>query len=131
MVGVQESCMKSNVTREQQKFVAFTSGANWRGQLGVEAWVHRSVLAQARVRPEPCSSRLLVLKIDGKNINVTVIEHLSGVIRGKQLTLSLTPDRWPCSLTQVGECGRQRANSLGAAPNDTEKNEWERAAKSS
>ena len=65
VVGVQESCIKRHVTREQQHFVAFTSGANGKGQLGVEALVHRSVLKKARVRPEPCSPRLLVLKIDG------------------------------------------------------------------
>ena len=73
VVGVQESCIKGNVTREQQNFVAYTSGANGRGQHGVEAWVHRSVLMRARVRTEPCSPRLLVLKIDGKNVNLTVI----------------------------------------------------------
>ena len=73
VVGVQESCIKGNVTREQQNFVAYTSGANGKGQLGVEAWVHRSVLKRARVRPELCSHRLLALKIDGKNINLTVI----------------------------------------------------------
>ena len=37
VVGVQESCIKGNVTREKQHFVAYTSGANGRGQLGVEA----------------------------------------------------------------------------------------------
>ena len=42
VVRVQESCIKSNVTREQQHFVAYTSGANGKRQLGVEAWVHRS-----------------------------------------------------------------------------------------
>ena len=67
VVGVQESCIKVNVTREQQNFVAYTSGANGKGQLGVEAWVHRSVLKRARVRPEPCSpvcwsSRLIARK---------------------------------------------------------------------
>ena len=51
-VGVQESCIKGNVTREQQNFVAYTSGANGRGQLGVEAWVHRFVLTRARVRTD-------------------------------------------------------------------------------
>ena len=52
--------------------MAYTSGANGRGQLGVEAWVHRFVLMRARVRTEPCSPRLLVLKIDGRNINLAV-----------------------------------------------------------
>ena len=32
VVGVQESCVQGNVTREQQEFVAFTNGANGRGQ---------------------------------------------------------------------------------------------------
>ena len=73
VLGEQESCIKGNVTREQQNFVAYTSGANGRGQLGVEAWVHRSALMRARVRTEPCSPRLLVLKIDGRKINLTVI----------------------------------------------------------
>ena len=50
VVGVQESCINGNVTREQLNFVAYTSGANGRGQLGVDAWVHRSVLMRARVR---------------------------------------------------------------------------------
>ena len=52
VVGVEESCIKGNVTREK----AGISG------IGVEAWVHRSVLKKARVRPEPCSPRFLVLK---------------------------------------------------------------------
>ena len=48
VVGVQESCIKGNVTpRDQQDFVAFTSGANGKGQLEVEAWVNRSVLKKA------------------------------------------------------------------------------------
>ena len=52
VVGVQESCIKGNVTREQQKIVAYTSGANGKGQLGVEAWVHRSVLMSPFAGPQ-------------------------------------------------------------------------------
>ena len=37
VVGVQESYIKGDVTREQQHCVAFASGANGNGQLGVEA----------------------------------------------------------------------------------------------
>ena len=35
VVGVRESCIKGNVTREQQNFVAYTSGTNGKGQFGV------------------------------------------------------------------------------------------------
>ena len=85
VVGVQESCIKGYVAREQQKFVAFTSGANGRGQLGVEAWVRRSGMMRTRVRTEPCSPRLLVLKIDGRNINLTVIvAHAPPNVSGEQ-----------------------------------------------
>ena len=47
VAGVQESCIKGNVTREQQHFVAYTSGANgkrtaWRRFLGTPICVDES-----------------------------------------------------------------------------------------
>ena len=130
VVGVQESCIKGNVTREQQNFVAYTSGANGRGQLGVEAWVHRSVLMRARVRTEPCSPRLLVLKIDGRNINLTVIvahapPNDSGEQGRKSFWSSLrkaakaVPRARPLALlidAKWDEWEVPRADSLGAVP---------------
>ena len=129
VVGVQESCIKGNVTREQQNFVAYTSGANGGGQLGVEAWVHRSVLMRARVRTEPCFSRLLVLKIDGRDINLTVIvAHAPPNDSGEQGRKSfwsrceklqrpyLVQDPWLSSSMRMDEWDVPRADSLGAVP---------------
>ena len=107
--------------------MAYTSGANGRGQLGVEAWVHRSVLMRARVRTEPSSPRLLVLKIDGKNINLTVIvAHAPLNDSGEQGRTSfwsslrklhrqyLVQDPWLSSSMRMDEWEHQRAGSLGA-----------------
>ena len=129
VVGVQESCIKGNVTREQQNFVAYTSGANGRGQLAVEAWVHRSVLMRARVRTEPCSPCSLVLKIDGRSINLTVIvahapQNDSGVQRRKSFWSSLrkaakavlVQDPSLSSSMRMVEWEFPRADSLGAVP---------------
>ena len=65
--------MHQSVSRVSSKiFEASTSGANGKGQHGVDAWVHRSVVKKARDTPDSCSLRLLVLKNDGQIINLTV-----------------------------------------------------------
>ena len=116
VVGVQESCIKGYVTREQQNFVAYTSGANGKGQLGVEAWVHRSVLMRARVRTEPCSLRLLVLKIDGKSINLAVIvAHAPPNNSGEQGRKSFCKPSLASSM-RMDEWEFPRADSSGAVP---------------
>ena len=107
--------------------MAYTSGANGRGQLKIEARVHRSVLMKARVRTEPCSPRLLVLKIDGKNINLTVIvAHAPPNDSGEQgrkyvwsslrKTAQAVPRARPLALLidANGRVGIPRADSLGA-----------------
>ena len=116
VIGVQESCIKGNVTREQRNPAAHTSGANGKGQLGVEAWVHRSVLMRARVRTEPCSHLLLVLKIDGKIINLTVIvAHAPPVVQDPWLSSSMRMDEWEFPRADsYGGCPRDVANANGS-----------------
>ena len=82
-------CIKGSITREQQNFVAYTSGASGKGQLGVEARVHRSVPRRARVRTQPCSPRVLVLKIDSKNNMTVIVAHASPNDSGEQGRKSL------------------------------------------
>ena len=120
VVGVQESCIKGNVTREQQEFVAFTSGANGRGQLGIEAWVHSKGQAQTLL---PTA----VLKIDGKNINMTVIvAHAPPNDSGEQgrfwSHLRKTAHAVPLALLiDANERGGStKSKFIGSCPSDTE-----------
>ena len=76
------------------------------------------------VRPEACP-RLLLLKIDGQNMNLTVIvahapPNDSGEQRRKSfwnlLRNAAQPDPWLCSSMRTGEWRHPRASSPGPVP---------------
>ena len=88
---------------------------------------------RARVRPEPCSLRLLVLKIDGKNINLTVIvAHAPPNHPGEQWRKSLwsslrktaqaVPRARPLALLidANGRVGNLKSRFIGGCPSDME-----------
>ena len=65
IVCVQESAIRSSVTRKQRYYTAYTCAANDAGQLGVEIWVCNSLLVSCKVRAIPVSPRLMSILIDG------------------------------------------------------------------
>ena len=78
---------------------------------------------RARVRTEPCSPRLLVLKIDGKSINLTVIvAHAPPNDSGEQgrksfwSSLRKAANAVPHARPLAHEWEFPRADSLGAVP---------------
>ncbi|CAK0894210.1 unnamed protein product [Prorocentrum cordatum] len=76
IIGVQESCVGGDVTREQTQYVVYTSGATPEGHFGVESWMARSLVLGARVQPQAISPRLLVVRLDSSQCSFThVVAH--------------------------------------------------------
>ncbi|CAK0815072.1 unnamed protein product, partial [Prorocentrum cordatum] len=71
IIGVQESCVGGDVTREQTQYVVYTSGATPEGHFGVESWMARSLVLGARVQPQAISPRLLVVRLDSSQCSFT------------------------------------------------------------
>ena len=76
IIGVQESCVGGDVTREQTQYVVYASGATPEGQFEVESWLARSLVLGARVQPQAISPRLLVVRLDSSQCSFThVVAH--------------------------------------------------------
>ena len=55
--------------------MAYTSGASQDGRLGVESWILRELVAEARVQPTAVSPRLLQVRVDGPVCFAHVVAH--------------------------------------------------------
>ncbi len=63
VIGVQESSIQGNVTRDMTHYTVTTSGALTDGFFGVESWIRKDLPQGARVRPRACGPRLLCVAI--------------------------------------------------------------------